>query len=80
MQSHSSCQMAEQLQIFGFVTENADAKAGIGETLFDNANKFYDVLGHRGGSLGEEPTDPTDGFMHQQAAGMRIFWEGMILC
>ena len=70
MHAHSSCQVAEQPMIFGLLTCDTNAERGIGEAFLHNADEFYDVFGHREASY-EEPRDPTDVFMQQQATGIR---------
>lgn len=66
---HASCQMAEKFMILRLIAGHTDAECGVWETFFYNAHEFDYVLRHRE-LAGQEPTDPTDGFMHQQAAEM----------
>ena len=68
MDAHAPREMAEEHVVLCLITGHPHPEGGIGETFLHNPHQFDDILGHRA-SVGQEPNDPTDDFMHQQASG-----------
>lgn len=70
MHAHASRKMTKQLTLFAVRKGDTNSELRIGKGLFHNAGEFDYFLGHRE-YAGQEPTDPTDGFAHEQAAGKK---------